>query len=71
MSLQYIAHVARRKQDLDAFAQPPRYAAELNAARSEWHRNIAKHEIKVLAALDDLNCLGTIPGRNNLIAELA
>ena len=51
MSFQHIPRVARGEQDLDAFAQPPRFAGKLNAVHAVWHHDIAKQQLKFLATL--------------------
>jgi hypothetical protein len=68
MSLQHVPRVARGEQNLDAFVQPPRFAGELNAARSIWHHDIAKQEFKFLATLEHLDGLRAVPGANTPIA---
>src|SRR6267142_1754529 len=69
MSFQYIPRVARGEQNLDAFAQPPRFAGKLNAVHAVWHHDIAKQQLKFLATLEHLDGLRAIPGAKNLIAE--
>jgi hypothetical protein len=61
MSFQHIPCVARGEQ-VDAFAQRSRFAGKLNAIHSVWHHDIAEQELKILAILEHLDGLRTIPG---------
>jgi hypothetical protein len=56
-SRQYVGGVARGEHDLDAVAQPPRLARELDAADALRHHHVAELEVELFLALEHLNGL--------------